>query len=95
MRGIMAAMMKSAMDRESLERLGFEEFHPFLTMDPMAPPLDFGARVVLRPSSEEPNFLLRAEADDSRGRIEPCRRLTLSLETGFRIPRCSISEAQA
>jgi hypothetical protein len=56
----LGAVMKSTMDRKTLESLGFEEFHPFLTMDPMAPPLGYGAYVVLRPSSEEPKFLLES-----------------------------------
>lgn len=61
------------MDRKTLEGLGFEEFHPFLTMDPVAPPLAYGAYVVLRPSSEDPSFLLESRGGRFKGQDKTVR----------------------
>ncbi len=61
------------MDRNTLERMGFREFHTMLAMDPMAPPLSHGAYVVLRPSSDEPRFLTESRGGRFKGQDRTVR----------------------
>lgn len=70
---LLEPVMKSTMDRTTLESMGFKEFHPFMTMDPMSPPLGYGAYVVLRCSTKEPSFLLESRGGRFKGQDRTVR----------------------
>lgn len=66
-------MLKLIMDRTTLERMGFQGFHTFSTMDPTSPPLEYGAYVVLRPSSGQPQFLMESRGGRFKGQDRTVR----------------------
>jgi hypothetical protein len=55
------------MDRQTLETMGFTEFHHFATMDPLAPPTEYGAYVVLRFKPEPPEYLSESRGGRFKG----------------------------